>query len=150
NAIERASLEGVGDISSDDSLGQVAAKVKAHRQKAASSTLDLYQAQLQAAQENQRSRMNSALDALNTTTMGTPEQRRRALELTLTDAAVMKMLPSTVIKQLRDILSKQQDPAKAVDQVVENLQDKGTLLFGWLPGVHTPGTWKDRAQTFFQ
>jgi len=148
-AIEAAVSMGVSDIDENDSLKDVARKVRAFREAAATATLEVIDGQIESAKANTEAKKNAALAAINSSSMGTPEQRRNALQITLNDAAIQKLLPEKELKELQIIVSNAQDPKNAIQQVVTRLQGKGSYLFSVLPGVHAPGEWAKRAQTFF-
>lgn len=65
---------------------------------------------------------------------GTPEMRRAALEETLASGAA-NVVPDKIRAKLREIITNKKDPAAAIKQVTEELQNRGV----WAPLSALPG-----------
>jgi len=107
-------------VRSDMSLDEAASAKKEFMTQRAGTQLDLIKSQMEAAQDKQKQAFDTIHRIASTPNLGNKEQRIQALRNALNDPSAAK-LPDSVRAQLWNVISTNQDPAKAVDQAVQGL-----------------------------
>jgi hypothetical protein len=145
-AVKEMADQGI-PVRSDMTLDELASAKREFLTTKAGTQLDVIKSQMAQAQQKQKDAFDTIHRIASSPNLGNKEQRIQALRTALNDPAAAK-LPDSVRSQLWNIVSTNQDPAKAVDTAVKGLQS-----YGGTKGLFSGFTTKDQlsnAQGFMQ